>query len=186
MQETRVQSLDQRRSHGEGNSNLLHYSYLENPMGRRAWWATVHGVTKSWTQLSDFTTTTSTEQLLHAKHCSVLHVVTHFILTTSLSAIPGIIPVLQKKKSKHWEVRSQVTRLGCGWAGLRASCPVFPTTTGTASCPFWAIVLHLMSFFFFNSFTFFFQVSVDFKISAFLAIVPGSPSQFINPDLHSS
>ena len=41
-------------------------------------------------------------------------------------------------------------------------------------------------FFFFNSFTFFFQVSVDFKISAFLAIVPGSPSQFINPDLHSS
>jgi len=34
------------RSHGEGNGNLLQYSCLENPMNRRAWWATVHGVTK--------------------------------------------------------------------------------------------------------------------------------------------
>ena len=29
------------------------YSCQENPMERRAWWATVHGVTKSWTRLSD-------------------------------------------------------------------------------------------------------------------------------------
>ena len=34
------------------NSNLLHYSYLENTMGRGAWWVTVHRVTKSWTWLS--------------------------------------------------------------------------------------------------------------------------------------
>ena len=34
------------RSPGEGNGNLLQYSCLENPMDRRAWWATVHGVTK--------------------------------------------------------------------------------------------------------------------------------------------
>ena len=40
------------RSHGEGNGNLFQYSYLENPMDRGTWWATVHGVTKSWTQLS--------------------------------------------------------------------------------------------------------------------------------------
>ena len=33
----------------------LQYSCLENPMGREAWWATVHGVTKSWTRQSDFT-----------------------------------------------------------------------------------------------------------------------------------
>ena len=32
------------RSPGEGNGNLLQYSCLENPMGRGAWWATVHGV----------------------------------------------------------------------------------------------------------------------------------------------
>ena len=31
------------------NDNLLQYSCLENSMGRGAWWATVHGVAKSWT-----------------------------------------------------------------------------------------------------------------------------------------
>ena len=33
----------------EGNGNLSSYSCLENPMDRGAWWATVHGVAKSWT-----------------------------------------------------------------------------------------------------------------------------------------
>ena len=42
------------RSPGEGNGNPLQYSCLENPMDRGAWWATVHGVTKSWTQLRDY------------------------------------------------------------------------------------------------------------------------------------
>ena len=37
------------RSPGEGNGNPLQYSCLENPMDRGAWWAAVHGVTKSWT-----------------------------------------------------------------------------------------------------------------------------------------
>ena len=35
------------RSPGRGNSNLLLYSCLENPMNRESWWATVHGVTES-------------------------------------------------------------------------------------------------------------------------------------------
>ena len=43
------------RSPGEGNGNPLQYSCLENPMDREAWWATVHGVAKSRTQLSHFT-----------------------------------------------------------------------------------------------------------------------------------
>ena len=43
------------RRPGEGNGNLLQYSWLENPMDGEAWWATVHGVTKSRTGLSDFT-----------------------------------------------------------------------------------------------------------------------------------
>ena len=43
------------RSAGEGNGNPLQYFCLENPMDRGAWQATVHGVAKSWTQLSDFT-----------------------------------------------------------------------------------------------------------------------------------
>ena len=37
------------RSPGEGNVNPLQYSYLGYPMDREARWATVHGVTKSWT-----------------------------------------------------------------------------------------------------------------------------------------
>ena len=37
------------RSPGEGHGNPLQFSYLENPMDRGAWWATVHGVAKSWT-----------------------------------------------------------------------------------------------------------------------------------------
>ena len=36
---------------GEGDSNFLQHSCLENPMDRETWWATVHGVMKSWTQL---------------------------------------------------------------------------------------------------------------------------------------
>ena len=36
------------RSLGEGHGNPLQYSCLDNPMNRGAWWATVHGVTKSW------------------------------------------------------------------------------------------------------------------------------------------
>ena len=37
---------------GGGKGNPLQYSCLENPMGRGAWRATVHGATKSWTTLS--------------------------------------------------------------------------------------------------------------------------------------
>ena len=39
------------RSPGEGNGNALQYSFLENPMGREAWKATVHRVAKSQTEL---------------------------------------------------------------------------------------------------------------------------------------
>ena len=38
-------------SYGVGNGNPLQYSCLENPMEREAWQATVHGVSKSRTQL---------------------------------------------------------------------------------------------------------------------------------------
>ena len=43
------------RSPGEGNGNPFQESCLENPMDGGAWWATVHRVAKSQTQLSDFT-----------------------------------------------------------------------------------------------------------------------------------
>ena len=41
------------RSPGGGNGNPLQHSQLENTMDRGAWQAAVHGVTKSWTRLSN-------------------------------------------------------------------------------------------------------------------------------------
>ena len=41
----------------EGSGTPLQYSCLENPMDGGDWWAAVHGVSKSWTRLSDFTFT---------------------------------------------------------------------------------------------------------------------------------
>ena len=58
------------RSPGEGNGNPLQYSCLENPVDGGAWWATVHGVTKSWTWLSNFTYGT-------------LHLLSTYIITIS-------------------------------------------------------------------------------------------------------
>ena len=43
-------------SPGEGPGSPLQYSYLENPMDRGAWWATVHGAAKSQTQLKRLST----------------------------------------------------------------------------------------------------------------------------------
>ena len=43
-----------RNAYGEGNGTPLQYSCLENPMDGGAWQAAVHGVTKSWTRLSEF------------------------------------------------------------------------------------------------------------------------------------
>ena len=43
------------RSPGEGNSNPLQDSCLENPMDGGSWYTTIHEVAKSWTRLSDFT-----------------------------------------------------------------------------------------------------------------------------------
>ena len=59
---------------GEGNGTPLQYSCLENPMDGGAWWAAVHGVAKSWTQLSDFTFTfhfpaLEKEMVTHSSSC---------------------------------------------------------------------------------------------------------------------
>src|SRR5574342_369467 len=59
---------------GEGNGTPLQYSCLENPMDGGAWWAAVHGVSKSQTGLSDFTFTFHFHALEKemATHSSVL------------------------------------------------------------------------------------------------------------------
>ena len=59
---------------GEGNGTPLQYSCLENPMDQGAWWAAIHGLTKSRTRLSDFTLTFHFRALEKemATHSSVL------------------------------------------------------------------------------------------------------------------
>ena len=56
MQEMRFQSLGQEDPLQKEMATHFQYSCLGNPMDRGAWWATVHGVTESRTQLSDETT----------------------------------------------------------------------------------------------------------------------------------
>ena len=63
-QETRVWSLGWEDSPGGRNGNLLQYSCLENPMDRGAWWATVHGVERSQTQLNTHAGSYQTEEAL--------------------------------------------------------------------------------------------------------------------------
>ena len=67
------------RSPGEGNGNPLQYPCLENRMDGGAWWATVHGVAKSWTRLRDFTFTFTSNYKVRA----VLSRVLGIILTNS-------------------------------------------------------------------------------------------------------
>ena len=55
------------RSPGEVNGKPIHYSCLGNSMDRGAWWATVHGVAKSRTRLSDFTFIQMKREERHAR-----------------------------------------------------------------------------------------------------------------------
>ena len=84
------------RSLGEGNGNPLQYSCLENPMDGEAWWATVRGVTKSQTRLSDFA----------------------FTFKTGRS--PSTAPLHQKHKLSWWSPQAITWRLGTGEAAQGA------------------------------------------------------------------
>ena len=81
----------------EGNGNPLQYSCLENPMDGGAWWAAVHGIVKSQTQLSDFTFTFHFHALEKemATHSSAL---TWRILGTGE---PGGLPSLGSHRVGH-------------------------------------------------------------------------------------
>ena len=56
---------------GEGNGNPLQNSCLENPMDRGAWWAAVHRVVQSWTQLKQLKQQYPLEKAM-ATHYSIL------------------------------------------------------------------------------------------------------------------
>ena len=92
---------------GEGNGNPLQYSCLENPMDGGAWWAAVHGVARSRTQLSDFTFTFHFHALEKemATHSSVL-----------AWRIPGTVgPGELPSMGSH--------RVGHDWSDLAAAAP---------------------------------------------------------------
>ena len=96
---------------GEGNGTPLQYSCLENPMDGGAWWAAVHGVAKSQTQLSDFTFTFLFHELEK-------EMVTHSsILAWRIpgTAEPGGLPSM----GSH--------RVGHDWSNLAAAAAVINT-----------------------------------------------------------
>ena len=82
---------------GEGSGTPLHYSHLENPMDGGAWWATIHGVAKSRTWLSDFTFTFHFHALEKemATHSSVL------AWRISGTGEPGRLPSLGSHRVRH-------------------------------------------------------------------------------------
>ena len=71
------------RSAGEGNGNSLQHSFLENPMDRRAWWATVHGVAKNRTCLRTEHSTAHTSVKKKKKKRPLLQIQSH-------SGVPGV------------------------------------------------------------------------------------------------
>ena len=72
------------RSRGGGHYNPLQHSCLENPMDRGAWQAMVHGVEKSWTRLSDFT---SLHSLPRASVLFILILTAELILFTCCAVL---------------------------------------------------------------------------------------------------
>ena len=87
------------RSPGEENGNPLHCSCLENLMDRAAWWATVHGITKSQTQLKRLST--------HARRLWSLFYKVVPRLTAECS-FPSLVP--PGSKVEGWRKNSQSRR----------------------------------------------------------------------------
>ena len=105
------------RSPGEGNGNPLQYSCRENPMGRGAWKATVHGVTKSWIWLSD-------NSFFHFSHPELC-----FIKNLLLdSSGHGNWSEEEEWRSDFWEVRvelfSLLESLYVTWSMPMSSCSI--------------------------------------------------------------
>ena len=106
------------RSPGGGHDNPLQYSCQENSMDRGAWWAMVHGVTKSWTQLKWLS-----RQHVIAKHLSLYFCCCcwpHHVACEILVPWPGIKPVphaVEVQSFNHWTTR-EFTGLISYWTHL--------------------------------------------------------------------
>ena len=102
------------RSPGERHGNPLQYCCLENPMDRGAWWATVQGVTKSWTRLNEqaqrrkqklHNTTTRNNNYQYSLFSSSL-----FYLCTRCVENRGENTYTQESRLQNW----QLLFLSCG------------------------------------------------------------------------
>ena len=141
---------------GEGNGNLLQYSCLENPRDRGAWWATVHGVARSQTQLKRL----SSSRVDLCMKLLVTWGYTYVLSFSSLFLWPDIlllgiplfffyietVATLESEMTKFWNMRDRTTwtaavlclwtKWEC-WAPLgmyqeneqRGHCRVFPSLT---------------------------------------------------------
>ena len=114
---TRVWSLGWEDSPGEGNGNPLQYPCLENLMDRGAWWAVVHGVTKSQAQLSNWHNNTTTIIIKSIKGFSYQKVWKSLLLTSSPPPPPKTQITNQTKLYKlGWDkVEKEQTILKSSW-----------------------------------------------------------------------
>ena len=89
-----------------GDGNPLQYSYLENPMDRGAWWATVSRVARSWTWLKRFGTHTHTHRATWLENSGVG---SKAMLVNSENQHHSFIPCNIGKREKSWgsEERAQ-------------------------------------------------------------------------------
>ena len=85
------------RSLREGNGNPLQYSCLGNPIDRRAWWATVHGVTEESDRTYRLSNNSSKEQR-HFYHSVLWHTISPHTVNNYLMKT---VPALTQKKLRH-------------------------------------------------------------------------------------
>ena len=93
------------RSPGVGNGTPLQYSRLQNPMDRGAWEATVHGITKSWTQLKQL----SMHKVINCLNLNV-------VMSQGMERERRIGNSLSMEQSEHTQHLSIKSALLCGYS----------------------------------------------------------------------
>ena len=134
--------------YGEGNGNPLQYFCLGNPMERRTWWATVHGVTKSQTRWSD----------------SHIHTHTHFVYklngqSNNIQLWHAPFPILNQSivpcpvlTVASWSAYRFLRRL-VRWSGIPISLRIFHSFLWSTQSK--ALAQSVKQMFFWNSLAFF-------------------------------